>query len=193
MQLKKVVVSLMLVLSTSVMAEPTTEGNSLSGFYGSIGQVNFDDKSSTKNYISDSATFWKLGWEQHNDQWIWGAGISGYLYSDHAGFSQNTTDGNKDSGATALNGYLEGGYKYSVNKNINFSILAGYEHVFASSREIGLCSNCYSEDIDISAGIYIQPRATYIWDNGWYVNASYSSYTSGDVDSALFLTIGVLY
>lgn len=193
MQLKTLAASIILVLSSSVMAEESTEPNDISGFYGAIGTVNLDAKSSFENYIDDSATYFKLGWEQHKEEWIWGIGISGYLYSDNASFTNNTTDGTKSSEASAINGYLEGGYKYTVNENVSFSIITGYEQVFSSSRGIGMCTGCDSEDIDISAGIYIQPRVTYLWSNDWYATASYSSYLGGDVESALFLTVGILY
>lgn len=193
MQLKTLTASIMLVFSSSVLAEAPAKPNDISGFYGAIGTVNFDAKSSFENHIGDSATYFKLGWEQHKEEWIWGAGISSYFYSDKASFTNNTTDGTKSSEASAINGYLEGGYKYTVNKNVSLSIMAGYEQVFSSNRGIGMCKGCDSEDIDISAGLYIQPRATYLWDNDWYATASYSSYLGGDVESALFLTVGVLF
>jgi len=193
MQLKTIATSIMLILSSQAIAEIVPEPNEISGFYGSLGTVNFDTKRSVNNYINDSATYLKLGWEKHNEEWIWGLGMSVYLYSDNATFSQQTTDGEKDSEASAINGYLEGGYKYTVNENIIISVIAGYEQVFASTREIGMCYDCYSEDIDISAGIYIQPRMSYLWDNDWYATASYSSYISGDVNNSLILTVGVLY
>jgi len=191
--LKTLTAGIILALSFSVNAEVASESIKLSGFYASVGTVSFDDKVSYENDIDDSATYFKIGWEQHRDQWIWGIGLSGYFYSDNASFTNNTTDGEKSSDASATNGYLEGGYKYTLNKNVNFSLVAGYEHVFSSSRGIELCSGCDSEDIDISASLYIQPRITYIWDNSWYVTASHNSYLGGDVESSLFLTVGVLY
>jgi len=193
MQLKTLAASIMLVLSSPVMADIDDDITEMAGFYGSVGLVSLETQNSAAGYIDDSATYFKLGWEQHQQQWIWGAGLSVYLYSDNAGFTQETTEGDKESGASSVNGYLEGGYKYSLNDHVSLSILAGYEQVFASSREIGMCYDCHSEDIDMSAGLYIQPRASYLGDNDWYVTAAYNSYLSGDVEGSLFLTVGVLY
>lgn len=190
MQLKTLTSSLLLIISSSVMAN---NSDNVSGIYGSVGSVSFDAQVSTENSVDDSATYFKLGWENHQENMLWGVGLSGYSYSDNAGFTNNTTDGVKSSEATALNGYFEAGYKYNINDNVNLSILAGYEHVFSSERGIGLCDGCDSEDIDISAGLYIQPRVTFITESNWYISGSYNAYLGGDVESALFLTVGMLY
>ena len=91
------------------------------------------------------------------------------------------------------NAYLEGGYRYIVNQNFDVALLAGYEAVLSSDRGIGLCTNCYSEDIDVSAGLYAQPRMTYTWDNGWYGALGYNAYFGGDVSNALMITLGATW
>lgn len=189
-----------LILATSQIQAEEVESNyaESSGFYGSIGTVSIDEKVAYMEGIGDSATYWKFGWEQRNIDWIWGVGISGYLYDDKYEFSQQTQDnfGNKkdsESSATAFNAYLEGGYRYIVNQNFDVALLAGYEAVLSSDRGIGLCTNCYSEDIDVSAGLYAQPRMTYTWDNGWYGALGYNAYFGGDVSNALMITLGATW
>lgn len=153
MQFKTLAASIMLILSSSVMADTATESKNLSSFYGSVGTINIDSQASFENQIDESAFYFKLGWEKHKKAWIWGIGISGYLYSDNASFTNNTTGGTKKSEASAVNGYLEGGYGYAVNENVSFSMITGYEHVFSSTRGIGMCTGCDSEDIEIQQAL----------------------------------------
>lgn len=199
MKLKHLTLSILVASLPFTIAANEEESSQIetSGFYGSIGQVSFDDATAYYEGIDNSATYWRFGWEQQLTNLVWGAGVSGYVYDDKESFSQRTRSSlsgdeqDSDSGAVAINGYIEGGYLYRVNENIKVSFMAGYEAVFSSDRSIGNCSDCYSEDIDVASGVYFQPRVTYQWENEWYVRLSTSSYLSGDVDSNVMLSIGV--
>ena len=202
MKLKSLIFLNLLLTTTCFASEETTEENvvTTSGFYLSYGQISIDKATDVVKYgeIGDSADHVKLGWEQHNNEWVWGLGLSFFLYDDNNKFSQRTRDNfgneqNSKSSATAFNGYIEGGYKYNFNENTHAIALIGYEQVFSSERSIGNCSNCASQDLDVDGGLYIQPRITYQWDNNWFAALSHQLYLSGDVSNSAFLTVGVNY
>ncbi|WP_111978982.1 porin family protein [Algibacillus agarilyticus] len=207
MKIKLLTASLLFAVTASqtVFAQETPNASEISlvahkstGFHGSLGSVSLDAKAAYIGEVKDSATYWRLGWENHTDSFIWGTGLSGYLYSDKAGFTVRTEgafggESDSDSSATAFNGYIEGGYKYAVNDVFSVALLAGYELVLTSDRSVGYCSDCPSEDIDMDAGVYLQPRATFQFGNDWYASLDYNAYMSGDVESAVMLSVGAQY
>lgn len=166
--------------------------------YLSLGQVNLDAAVALQEGIKDSATYIRFAWEGQKNQLLYGAGISGYLYSDRREFDQVVEDnfGNVStagSDADAFNLFFEGGYRYETSKNISLDILGGYELVMESERAIPNCIDCATSDINIEGGLYFTPRLTFVANNGLLLAASYHQYLSGDVENAISVTIGMRY
>lgn len=164
------------------------------GFFVSAGQVSFDSKTAQEEGVSDSATYWRLGWEGQRDAFVYGAGLSGYMYSDKEDFEQDIESrygGDRDtadSSAIAINLFAEGGYSHAFNENVALEILGGLEQVLSSERSIGNCSNCYEEDIDINGGLYIAPRIRFSTGDMFSFLLEYHSYFGGDVENVFAAT-----
>ncbi|ABD80297.1 outer membrane beta-barrel protein [Saccharophagus degradans] len=189
--------ALFCIAGTAQADESTPTNETTTRWYGSLGRISLDDAVQQEG-IDTSATSWRFGGERQTNNWLFGGGISGFLYSDNNSFSQDVenswgSDSTADSSATAFNFYFEGGYVHPLNQNVDVALLAGIELVLSSTRGIGNCTNCYEEDIDVSSGFYIQPRITYTFENNWFMGASYNLYQGGDVNSGLSLTVGVGY
>jgi len=167
-------------------------------FYFSAGRIGLDPELTEQENIKDTATILRFGWEGLSDRLVYGAGMSMFLYSDRAEFSQRVEDvfGNQstaDSSANAFNIYGEVGYSYPLSSYVNVDILGGYEWVLKSERSIGECSNCASEDIDINSGLYITPRIRFTTTGSVILMISQHRYFSGDADDAWSLSIGWQY
>ncbi len=179
------------VFAASISATAETEQQpalSLNGFNFSIGRVSFDEEVATEEGVEDSATYWRLGWQRQSGQALFGAGISGYLYSDDEGFDQYVEDSSgdeftADSSAVAINMYFEGGYSHNLNENISLEILGGLEQVLSSERSIPNCSNCREEDIDLNAGLYVTPRIRFSTDGSFSFSMAYHQYLNGDTEN----------
>ena len=190
------------VLSSSIQANESLNNNiepiENSGWLLALGQVSLDAQKAAAEGIKNSATYVKLGWETQNDSLLFGLGISGYLYSDYARFSQKVESnfGNKStekSSAESVNFYLEGGYNFNLTEHIDLQALIGMEVVIQSERGIANCSDCYSSDINIDGGLYINPRIRFNTSEALNFYVGYHSYMSGDVNSALSLALSYTY
>ena len=127
----------------------------------SLSTVSFDPKSAEREYVKDNA--WALGLSGNywKEQTFLSLGMEFYGYSDRAGFSQRTRDNfgdvdNSSSDASAFSGFIAYGpyWTFGADQNNVFYAQGGLNHVFSSDRSIPNCSNCYSEDIDLDAGIF---------------------------------------
>lgn len=195
MNLKTSLFCALLCVAGTTQAEDTAPTSEVTTrWYGSLGRISLDEAVQNEG-IDTSAMSWRIGGERQINRWLFGGGISGFLYSDNASFSQDVengwgSDSTADSSATAINLYFEGGYAHPLNENVDLALLAGMELVMSSTRGIGNCTNCYEEDIDVSSGFYIQPRITYTFENNWFMGASYNLYQGGDVKNGLSFTVG---
>ncbi|WP_440875128.1 outer membrane beta-barrel protein [Thalassotalea sp. PLHSN55] len=189
------VICLLICSSSSLAFQQRTAYINHSGVMASVGVVNLNKQVAADNFVEDSATYWKLGWEQQKNSWLLGLGISGYLYNDQAEFTQLTESligdtKEETSKANAFNVYVESGYNFRVDKRLNLAFLVGYEHAIKSDRSIDSCDDCYAQDIEINAGVYAHPRATYAWSRNWYSSLGYNAYFDDDIKNSLYLTVG---
>ncbi len=166
---------------------PTPNTN---GFYVSLGQVSLDEDKAFEEGVEDSAFYFRLAWEGQNDHFVYGAGLSGYVYSDNEGFEQLVEDfggdvSSEDSSAVAINLFFEGGYNHSFNEAISVELMGGFEPTISSERSIGNCTDCYSEDIDIGGGLYFSPRVRFGGANTFSFLLAYHQYLTGEVESGL--------
>ncbi len=169
---------------------------SSSYWYLSLGQASIDTKIATQQGVKNSSTYIRLGWEGQNKKFVYGAGMSGFLYSDREKFSQTVREnigGNvrsASSSADAFNLYGEAGYNHWFTNHINLGILGGYEWVLQSERGIANCTDCRSEDIDISSGLYLYPRLMFRTGKGFGLTLGYHHYLTGDVRNAISISAG---
>jgi len=172
----------------------TTSGAS-SGFIFGVGLANIDPDVAANAQVDESAVSIRIGWEYRPSDYIIGAGISGLIYDDKADYDQLVIDqyGNtstEKSSADAFGFYIEGGYEYSINPYFYTDFIGGYEQTLDSSRAISNCGDCYDSDIDVDAGLYINPRITIIFQSTAFLSLGYQHYLNGDIDNNIMLNIG---
>ncbi len=180
-------------IASQAHAEPTNDTTLQTfsnGFNVAVGQVSLDEETSLREGVEDSAFYMRFGWEGQSNKFVYGAGMSAYVYSDNEGFEQlvEEYDGDisrADSSAVAINLFFEGGYSHAVNEAVSFEGIAGFEPTISSERSIGNCTNCYEEDIDIGGGLYISPRVRFGGENTFSFLLAYHQYLTGDVDNGL--------
>ncbi len=161
---------------------------------GHVDHVTFDEEAAAKPsaLIEDTATAFGVAAEYYTDtsENTLSLGLSFLAYNDNAEFSQYTTDGYKDSDASAMMLFAEYGPKYRFGQdNMSFVIIrGGASGVFASERSISYCYDCDSEVIDIEGGVYGvlgigQTLASLD------LSLQFQQYFSGDLDNALRLKL----
>ena len=165
------------------------------GFIFGVGLANIDPDVAANAQVDDSAVSIRVGWEYRQSDYIFGAGIGGLIYDDKADYDQLVVDqyGNistEESSADAFSFYIEGGYEYSINPYFYTDFIGGYEQTLVSSRAISNCGNCYDSDIDVDAGLYINPRLTIIFQSTAFLSLGYQHYLNGDIDNNIMLNIG---
>lgn len=65
----------------------------------------------------------------------------------------------------------------------------GVSGVFGSERSIGNCSNCFSEDIDISGGLFAKAGLVKNVSKSIALGFQLTQYLSGDIDNSLGLVL----
>ena len=169
--------------------EPVYTGWSWSGHAGTI---NFDSKTAYNEYIDDSAWVIGIAAERYSSasNLTFLIGLDYIGYSDDLPFDQYTTDGWKESEASAAMAYVEFGPRipFGVDNTNYFVAHAGLSGVLNSERSISYCSNCFSEDIDISGGLYGVLGVGHSF-GGFDLGLQFQQYFSGDIDNSLRLRV----
>lgn len=192
-----------LSLSFSVFAVDTAKPATTpvapgSAIYLALGKVTIDSEAANKENIKDTASYIRLGFEILRNPWLFGGGLSGIFYSDEVGFSQTVVDqfgtvSKAESSADSFNLYGESGYSYSLANFLKVELLAGYELVLSSSRSIANCSNCASQDIEIDAGFYLNPRIRFVIKNNYTLSLSAHKFMVGDLKNVFSLGFGISF
>ncbi len=191
--------SLSLFQSAYAQDEETSVVDKTNAFYFALGRIGIDDEVAFMEGIEDTATYFRFGWEGQSDAWLYGAGLSGYLYSDNEGFSVLVEEewsndvSTAGSDANAFNFYAEGGYSHDLSEFAFIDILGGVEMVLISERSVSNCSNCPSEDIDVGSGFFVAPRLRLMAANGFTFAVTYTQYLTGDTESAFAANFGWTY
>ena len=151
---------LSIMFTSLVFAE---EGKQKFGVYFGPGLIMLDDKKAKKEGVEDSAPYLKPGFELYRSSWLFGGGLSIIFYDDNQEFKQAVEDFTGDtsveeSSAFATDIYAEVGYRHEFSDHLYLDVIGGYEYMLQSDRSISNCSNCFEEDIDLSAGLYLAPR-----------------------------------
>ncbi|RYY73781.1 MAG: hypothetical protein EOO52_17400 [Gammaproteobacteria bacterium] len=177
------------LLTNSTLADqPKAPSYSGWSWSGHAGTVNLDSEVAKEEYVEDSA--WVIGlaaerWSSNSNLTVL-FGVDFIGYSDDLSFGQHTTDGWKKSDASAAMGYVEFGPRipFGMDRTNYFVAHAGLSGIFSSERGISNCSNCYSEDIDISGGLYGVLGVGHNFGS-FNVGVQFQQYFSGDVDNSL--------
>ena len=168
----------------------------VNAYYLGLGRVSFDSKEAFAEGVDSDATSIRLAWERTQGAFAFALGMSGFMYSDNEKFSQQVKEqfggdvSTRSSSADAFSIFGELGYNKNFNEYVHFSVFGGYEQVITSERGIASCTDCYSEDIDIDAGLYVYPRMLFNRDNGFGVSLGYQKYLTGDVEGGFLITFG---
>ncbi len=181
------------LLATQVMAaEPKEPAYSGWSWSGHVGTLNLDSKVAYNEYVKDSAWVAGVAAERYSSDsnLTFLIGLDFIGYDDEASFRQNTTDGRKSSDASAVMGYVEFGPRipFGADKSNYFIAHAGLSGIFSSERSISNCSNCYSEDIDITGGFYGALGVGHSFGN-LDLGLQFQQYFSGDIDNSLRLRL----
>lgn len=182
------------MFASPVMAAPTAQKKAYSGWSWSahVGNLNIDSTVAKFQGIDDSA--WVIGAaaERYASDSIltYALGIDFIGYGDNYSFSQNTNKGEKSSDASAIMAYAEFGPKVSFGKDKlnHFTAHVGAANIFGSERGIDYCANCYSEDIDVDAGLYGVLGLGHSFSS-FDLSLQFQQFFSGDLDSSLRLQI----
>lgn len=169
--------------------EPVYSGWSWSAHAGTL---NLDSEVAEEQFVEDSAWVIGLAAERYSSDsnLTFLIGLDFIGYSDNLPFDQNTTDGWKESDASAAMAYFEFGPRvpFGVDHTNYFIAHAGVSGVFSSERGISNCSNCYSEDIDVSGGLYGVIGVGHSFES-FDLGLQFQQYFSGDIDNSLRLRI----
>lgn len=119
-------------------------------------------------------------------------GFNYLMYNDNNEFEQYVHDwygsSYQQSDASAMMLYAEAGprYRFGARGMSFFTARAGVSGIFASSRSISNCSNCYSEDINIDGGLYGVLGVGHNFGNV-DISLQFQQYITGDLDNSLRL------
>lgn len=137
-------------------------------FGGYLENISLDPEKAAQEGIEDSALALGFNADYFSDGLMTvSLGSALVMYDDNREFSQRVEvvggfdDGDErteSSEASAMLIYADVGPRFTFGGDDSsyFSAKAGFSTFFASERSIGSCSDCYSENIDIDGGAYIQ-------------------------------------
>ncbi|WP_100658180.1 hypothetical protein [Alteromonas flava] len=198
--MKKIVCALALAgISQLASAQETLPTHSTSGEWDvgvRAATINIDEATALSQGVEDTAYFIGFTGNYLQNNWITTLGMDIVVYDDNAEFSQVVVgdglfnDGDVSTESSSANGILLSvatGYQWVFGEraDVSFALQGGFSQMLYSERSIDYCSNCYSEDIDVDGGLFVQ--ATLMKHNESIdVGLFLQQYVSGDgVDNAL--------
>lgn len=128
-------------------------------------------------------------------------GVSFIQYGDHDEFSQygcyewGGDCESKSSDASAMQLYGDYGLKkrFGPHKGGFYTLRGGFSAILGSERSINNCKNCYSEDIDVSGGLYGLAGIGFNATKSFSMGLNYKQYLSGDLESGFALDLRWAY
>lgn len=160
------------------------------GFSGYIGNASIDSDTAFIEGVEDSAITIGLFADYRKNKWLTSVGVDVLLYDDNQEFSQVVVgDGLFNSGDVSLESsdasatfltFATGIEKlYGEESAFYTSLQGGFSVALASERSIGNCTNCYSEDIDIDGGLFVQGGIGFVADS-FKIGLQVRQYLGGD-------------
>ena len=195
--MKKIALALIAIASsTTALAQEEQSSTPGSWEFGlGLGQTTIDQEAAADQLIGEDAFNVSLTAMYLKNSWISTVGLDIVQYDDNAGFSQAVTsnfggDSTEDSSATGVLLTAAFGYRWTHLEDdaVSTYLQGGVSAMTSSSRGIDNCSNCYSEDIEISGGGFIRGGAHYSWSSVG-LGLEYTQYMSGDLNDSLMLNL----
>lgn len=202
---KLIIIALSTAISFTAVADEAKKNDAdTSGrwnYEGSLELVNLDSEQAAQEFVKDSATAIGVYVSYVEQDWVTTLRGSFIIYSDLNKFSQvvetsgGFNNGDIDTASSDANAFSLGvatgrQWRLGETEDTRLMLQAGYDHVLASERAIASCSNCYSEDIEIDGGIFVQGALKH---NFGVVSAGFivSQYVTGDgLSNRIGITIG---
>jgi hypothetical protein len=187
--------------STVMADEKIPESPGSWNFEGSFEFVGLDSDSAAQEGIKDSANAIGFYANYLKQDWLTSLRGSYIIYSDEAEFSQlvehvggfdHSETKRASSEADALTFGVAFGRRWQLGSQANTDgvLQLGFDQVFGSDRSISNCSNCYSEDIDIDGGVFVQGGIRHNFQS-FSAGVSVTRYLTGDgLTNRLSVTIG---
>jgi hypothetical protein len=137
------------------------------GMGGYLHSLSFDEEKAQEEGVEDSALV--LGFIANNfmERMMLSMGVGVVSYDDNEEFQQTVQytggfdDGDIENASSTAMGILlhfDAGPRFPIgsSKASYFAVKGGISQMLMSERSISSCTNCYSEDIDIDGGPYVQ-------------------------------------
>jgi len=190
MMIRFVTAAVAALFSLFTLAQDTTSTD-FNSWRISVDSLSLDSNKTIQEGLADSTTGIGLGLDFRKGLIVGGFGMYAGSIDDENGFSQAVEDqfGNQsvaDSTTSVLSFYGEAGASYLVAGLAYLEIVGGFQSL-SITRSISNCSDCDSEDMDLSGGVYVKPRVRVPFGEKFMGSLSLMSYLSGDIKSAFAL------
>lgn len=173
------------------------------GWHLGVEHLAIDSEVAAKEKVRDSATAFNFEVDYYtaDKPFELHLGLSLLQYGDHDEFSQygcyewGGDCESKSSDASAMQIYGDYGLKkrFGPNKGGFYTLRGGFSAILGSERSIDNCKNCYSEDIDVSGGLYGLAGVGFNATQNFSMGLNYKQYFSGDLDSAFAIDLRWAY
>lgn len=179
------------LLSFTSIAQETPSGD-FKSWRISVDSLSLDSTKAGVEGISDSSTGIGVSLDFRQGMLVGGFGMFGGSVDDANGFSQgvkNESTGETwvaDSTTSVFSFFAEAGGSYFVKQMAYVDLVGGYQSL-SISRSISNCTDCDSESLGLSGGIYVKPRVRVPFGDKFMGSLSLMSYLSGDIKSAFAL------
>lgn len=176
--------------SSSLVAQESLGNEGTWEFSGRLGTLGIDSETALAQGIDDSGFILGMTADYIQNGWVTSLGGDYIGYDDNASFRQEVEGSglfnNGDisvakSDASAVSLFVASGYQWLLGEQQQAAALVqlGITGVFASERGIDSCTDCYSEDIDVDGGVFIQTSLKQ--DVGSFsIGVYYQHYLTGD-------------
>lgn len=151
---------------------------------GYLESLSLDTEKASEEGIEDSANVFGFVANDQQGLLMVSMGLGIIVYKDNEEFKQAVQYFNDDidtesSDATGLLLHFDVGPRFQLGQSraSYFALKGGIGKVAASERSISNCSNCYSEDINIDGGPYVQ-AALGVGSDNLGVALQFSKYTN---------------
>lgn len=186
------------LLCSPLLANAAEQPRDFSGWSWSahIANLNMDSKVAEEQGVNDSIFVLGGAAERYSSSsdFTFSLGVDILLFDDKAGFSNQTTDGEKSSSASGGMLFAEYGprIQFGESNQYFFDARAGYNVLLSASRSISYCDGCDSEDIEFDGGAYGVLGLGHSFSS-FDLGLQYQQYFSGDLDNSVRLKISTSF
>jgi hypothetical protein len=117
-----------------------------------------------------------------------GAELGGQYVKDEDVFTQQTTGGRRSSTTTLIEFAPYLGVRLPAGDRLQIGVNGGYGVLFAR-RTIENCSNCFTEDLDLDGGLYVEPMLLFGARDSLQFGATFRLYLGGDLKNYIGIRV----